>query len=73
MVDSVYVGTIRLLLYQNLAVDQYPLPGVEELFATLSGGKLITKLDLAQAYLQVLLDERSTYFCTINTLQGLYK
>ena len=58
---------------QNLAIDQYPLSGAEELFATLAGGKIFTKLDLAQAYLQVLLEEQSKYCCAIDTHQGLYK
>ena len=42
------------------------------MFATLAGGKIFTKLDLARAYLQVLLDERSKC-CAINTHQGLCK
>ena len=47
-------GDYKVTINQNLAIDQYPLPGAEELFATLAGGKIFTKLDLAQAYLQVL-------------------
>lgn len=37
----------------------YPLPRIEEVLATLSGGKLFSKIDLASAYQQVLLDEDS--------------
>ena len=54
-------GDYKVTINQNLAVDQYPLPGDEELFATMAGGKIFTKLNLAQAYLQVLLDEQSKY------------
>ena len=32
-----------------LAVDQYPLPRPEELFATLAGGKKFSKIDLSQS------------------------
>ena len=38
-------------------LDRYPLPKIEDLFATLSGGKSFTKLDLSQAYQQLTLDE----------------
>ena len=58
---------------QALAVDQYPLPKPEDLFASLTRGKVFTKLDLSQAYLQLQLDEKSTSFDTINTHQGLYR
>ena len=43
-------------------MDQYPLPKVDDLLATLAGGKHFTKLDLKQAYLQLeLLQE----YCTV--------
>ena len=53
-------------------VDQYPLPKPEEIFASLAGGKLFSKLDLSQAYQQLLLSEESKDFTT-NTHQGLYR
>ena len=31
-------------------MESYPLPRIEDIFASLSGGKLFTKLDLAHAY-----------------------
>ena len=66
-------GDFKVTINQALAVDQYPLPKPEELFATLTGGKVFTKLDLSQAYLQLQLDEESTAYVTINTHQGLYR
>lgn len=57
---------------QVLDVEQYPLPKPEDLFATLAGGKLFSKLDLSQAYLQLLLDEASKPYVAINTHEGLY-
>ncbi|PAA73574.1 hypothetical protein BOX15_Mlig008794g1 [Macrostomum lignano] len=43
----------------NVEPDSYPLPRIEELFAKLTGGRLFTKLDLSQAYMQLPLDEAS--------------
>ena len=50
----------------------YPLPKIEDLFASLSGGKLFSKMDLACAYLQIPLEEQSKEYTTINTHKGLY-
>jgi len=46
---------------------------VEDLFATLAGGKKFTKLDLSQAYLQLELHPDSLEYCMINTHKGLYQ
>ena len=48
-------------------VDTYPLPRVEELFTAMAGGKVFSKLDMSQAYLQLQLDEKSAELVTINT------
>ena len=58
---------------QALAVDQYPLPKPEELLPHSPGGKVFSKLDLSQAYLQLQLDEESATYVTINTNQGFYR
>ena len=62
-------GDYKVTVNQALSVDQYPLPKPEDLFATLAGGKVFTKLDLSQAYLQLQLDEKSIPYVTH---QGLY-
>ena len=66
-------GDFKVTINQVSQVESYPLPRVEELFATLSGGKQFSKLDLAQAYLQLPLAEDSKYFVTINTSKGLFQ
>ena len=38
-------------------VEEYPLPLVDDLFASLTGGQVFTKLDLAKAYLQLMMEE----------------
>ncbi len=48
-------GNYKVTMNPVLKVDQYPLPSPEDLFAMLPGGKVFTKLDVTQAYQQVLL------------------
>ena len=56
-----------------LDVDQYPLPNPTDLFASLAGGQKFSKLDLSRAYQQLLLEDDSKNFTTINTHQGMYR
>ena len=39
----------------------------------LAGGKAFTKLDMSQAYQQLLLDEESRKYAVINTHRGLFR
>ena len=69
-------GDFKLTVNQVANSDVYPLPKVDDLFATLSGRKQViqasfTKLDLARAY--QLLDEESSKLTTINTTKGLFR
>lgn len=57
---------------QVLETDSYPLLRLEELLATLSGGKIFSKIVLAAAYQQVVLDEDSKKYTTINTHKELF-
>lgn len=65
-------GDYKVTVNQALVVDEYPLPTPEELFSNLAGGKIFSKLDLSQAYLQLPVDEASKPYLTINTHKGLY-
>uniref|UniRef100_A0A5S6QB45 RNA-directed DNA polymerase n=1 Tax=Trichuris muris TaxID=70415 RepID=A0A5S6QB45_TRIMR len=56
-----------------LELHQYPLPTPEELFTVLNGGRLFSKLDFADAYLQVEVEDNSKELLTINTHRGLYR
>lgn len=66
-------GDYKSTVNQVATPDKYPLPRVDELFASLSGGKLFTKLDLSHAYNQIELDEVSQEYVTVNTHKGLYR
>ncbi len=66
-------GDYKVTINPVLQVDQFPLPKPEDLFATLAGGEKFTKLDLSQAYQQVVLEPESRKYVTINTHQGLYQ
>ena len=65
-------GDYKVTVNQALDVEEYPLPTPEELFSTLSGGRIFSKLDLSQAYPQVSVDEASKPYLRVNTHRGLY-
>ena len=65
-------GDYRLTVNRAAKPDTYPLPRVDDIFASLSGGKTFSKLDLANAYQQVPLESQSKQLVTINTYRGLY-
>ena len=66
-------GDFKVTINPLLKTDVYPLPKPEELFHALNGGSKFSKLDLADAYLQVELDEASSKMVVINTHRGLYQ
>ena len=65
-------GDFKLTINQVAHVETYPLPRIEDLLASLGKGKLFSKLDLADAYLQLALEEDSKKYVTISTHKGLY-
>ena len=65
-------GDYKITINPVLDIDKYPLPTPEDLFAALAGGQKFSKLDLSHAYQQVLLEEGSRKYVTINTHKGLY-
>ena len=65
-------GDYKLTANKASRLEQYPLPKVEDLFSTLAGGITFTKLDMSQAYQQLVLDNDSKEIVTINTHKGLF-
>ena len=66
-------GDYKVTVNQTISEEQHPIPNVDDMFATLAGGKKFTKLDLSQAYLQLELDKDSEECLTVNTSLGLYR
>ena len=66
-------GDYKMTVNQVTKPDCYPIPRIEDLFASLSRGETFTKLDMSNAYQQLVLDEESRKLTTINTHKGLYQ
>ena len=66
-------GDFKLTVNQATKTEVYPLPRIDELFASLSGGTVFSTLDLSHAYNQLLLDDEAQELTSINTHKGLYK
>ena len=72
--DSIRIfGDYKQTMNQTAIPDKYPLLKVDDLLASLAGGKSFTKLDLAHAYQQLVLDGESSQLTTINTHRGLFR
>ncbi|RXN04226.1 putative protein K02A2.6-like protein [Labeo rohita] len=65
-------GDFKVTLNPAICVDHYPLPRIEDLFASLAGGQLFSKLDLSNAYLQMPVAQESRKLLTISTQKGLF-
>ena len=72
-------GTVRICgdykqtINKAAHYENYPLPRTEDLLATLNGDQKFSKLDLSHAYQQLLLDNESREYLTVNTHCGLFQ
>ena len=66
-------GNFKLTANKAVRVDKYPLPRIEEIFSRLAGGTVFSKLDLSQAYQQLVVDDSCRDVLTINTHLGLHR
>ncbi|XGW22264.1 hypothetical protein V3C99_004908, partial [Haemonchus contortus] len=60
-------------LNDALEQHQHPLPTPDDIFTKLNGGRYFSQLDLAEAYLQLEVDDDSKQLLTINTHRGLFR
>ena len=64
-------GDFKVTLNPQLVVDQYPLPRIEDILASLSEGEKFTKLDLRQTCLHMEMSDESKQYLTVTTHKGL--
>ena len=65
-------GDFKVSINRVLLDNPYPLPDTEDVFATLGGGTVFSKIDLSNAYQQMELTADSQHYLTVNTHKGLY-
>ncbi|XP_037813440.1 uncharacterized protein K02A2.6-like [Lucilia sericata] len=63
----------KVTINPQMDVEQYPIPRIRDLFHKLKNGKLFSKIDLSDAYLQIEVDEESKNLLVVNTPLGLYQ
>ena len=55
-----------------LESNPYPMPNPEDIFATLAGGAIFSRLDIKHAYQQLQVELDSQEYRTVNTSKGLF-
>ena len=71
-------GSVRLCLdarapNKAIARQTYPIPTLESIIDDLKGAKYFSKIDLRNAYCQLMLDEQSRELTTFITEKGMYR
>lgn len=66
-------GDYKVTIDHVLEVSEHPMPTANDTYHPVTGGEKVTKLDLSSAYQQVLLEEESRQYVTINTHLGLFR
>ncbi|KMQ88519.1 hypothetical protein RF55_11982 [Lasius niger] len=66
-------GDYSITVNPQLVIDEHHLPTVDELFASMEGGTVFSKIDLLQAYLQMEIRSEDQHLLTWNTHKGLYR
>ncbi|XP_055922700.1 uncharacterized protein K02A2.6-like [Eupeodes corollae] len=66
-------GDFKTTVNPQIVCNRHPLPRPRDLFHKLRGGKVFSKIDLSEAYLQIELDESSRDYVVINTPFGLLR
>ena len=65
------VGDFRLLNQKTL-LDLYPLPSLKDFHQDIAGSKIFSKVDLAKAFHQLMIDKRDRWKTCITTPWGLF-
>ncbi|XP_025412882.1 uncharacterized protein K02A2.6-like isoform X1 [Sipha flava] len=65
-------GGFKITINPVLEGTEYPLPKIEHLYANINGSKYFSKIDLKDAYQQMVIKENDRKCTTINTHKGLF-
>ena len=76
---TVYVKKNKIQVCANFSTGlndclrdhSYPIPSPEDIFTKLNRGKILSKIDLSETYLQVKVSEKCSKYLCINTHLGL--
>lgn len=66
-------GDYKVTVNPQLQVAQHPLPKPEDMFAALGNCKVFSKIDLKQAFQQLIMTDESQNICTLSTHLGLFR
>jgi len=72
-------GSVRICVDSKVTINKfiqtqhYPLPNIEDLFASMANCAVFCVLDLSGAYQKLELSTNSKEYLTINTLKGLFR
>ena len=65
-------GDYKVTINPYLESNPYPMPNPKDLFATLAGGAIFSRLDMKHAYQQLQVKLDSQEYLTVNTSKGLF-
>lgn len=66
-------GDYKVTVNKCLVPEQYPIPSIEEILASMANAKYFAKFDIREAYLHVLTNKQTADLLTVTTPKGLYK
>ena len=65
-------GDLKLSVNQVLVDNPYPLPDMEDVFATLGSRTMFSKIEFSNAYQQLELNTSSQQYLTVNIHEGFF-
>ena len=65
-------GDYKLPVNKVTKMEVYPIPKINKMLASLTGGQKFSKLNLSNAYQQIQLEEASQKYVMVNTHKGFF-
>lgn len=65
--------TSKMMVNEVFKLNRYPIQKIEDRFTGLRGGNTFTKLDMTNAFQQLVLDEDSKKLLFMKTHKGLFR